>query len=238
MKHAFRNFMIAIITICGTWYIIQSAGQGLNLKSIIGEGSKLYLSEKDKSSDANNINIDKELVLVNSEHGLDKYYKPESLTIPNISFASGVSREEKHVAGIIEKPLEELVDAAKKDGIILFGNSGYRSYKSQENTYSNRVKSQGERLADAYVAKPGFSEHQTGLCIDITNQDRNLIKGTKEANWLAENCYKFGFIIRYPYGKKSITGIEYEPWHIRYVGKNAAKYIYNNEITLEEYLGK
>ena len=165
--------------------------------------SKLYLSEKDKSSGANNINIDKELVLVNREHGLDKYYKPESLTIPDISFASGVSQEEKHVAGIIERPLEELVDAAKKDGVILFGNSGYRSYKSQENTYSNRVKSQGEKLADAYVAKPGFSEHQTGLCIDITNQDRNLIKGTKEANWLAENCYKFGFIIRYPYGKKS-----------------------------------
>jgi len=230
--------MIAIITICGAWYIIQYSGFGLSLKSIRSAESKLYLSEKDKTADANNINIDKELVLVNSEHGLDKYYKPESLTIPDISFASGVSQEEKHVAGIIERPLEELVDAAKKDGVILFGNSGYRSYKSQENTYSNRVKSQGEKLADAYVAKPGFSEHQTGLCIDITNQDRNLIKGTKEANWLSENCYKFGFIIRYPYGKKSITGIEYEPWHIRYVGKNAAKYIHDNEITLEEYLRK
>ncbi|MVX66254.1 D-alanyl-D-alanine carboxypeptidase family protein [Clostridium chromiireducens] len=238
MRNRFGKFLIVIITICGTWYIIQCAGLGLNLKSIISEGSKIYLSENDKSSDANNINIDKELVLVNSEHGLDKYYKPESLTIPDISFASGVSQEEKHVAGIIERPLEELVDAAKKDGVILFGNSGYRSYKSQENTYSNRVKSQGEKLADAYVAKPGFSEHQTGLCIDITNQNKNLIKGTKEANWLAENCYKFGFIIRYHYGKKSITGIEYEPWHIRYVGKNAAKYIYDNEITLEEYLGK
>ncbi|OPJ65391.1 M15 family metallopeptidase [Clostridium chromiireducens] len=238
MKNGFRNFLIVIITICGTWYIIQYAGLGLNLKGIRSAGSKLYLSEKDKSSDADNINIDKELVLVNSEHGLGKYYKPESLTIPDISFANGVSQEEKHVAGIIERPLEELVDAAKRDGVILFGNSGYRSYKSQENTYSNRVKSQGEKLADAYVAKPGFSEHQTGLCIDITNQDKNIIKGTKEANWLAENCYKFGFIIRYPYGKKSITGIEYEPWHIRYVGKNAAKYIHDNEITLEEYLGK
>jgi len=238
MKNGFRNFMIAIITICGAWYIIQCTELGLSLKSIIGGESKLYLSEKDKSSDANNINIDKELVLVNSERGLDKYYKPESLTIPDISFASGVSQEEKHVSGIIERPLEELVDAAKKDGVILFGNSGYRSYKSQENTYSNRVKSQGEKLADAYVAKPGFSEHQTGLCIDITNRDRNLIKGTKEAEWLSENCYKFGFIIRYPYGKKSITGIEYEPWHIRSVGKNAAKYIHDNEITLEEYLGK
>ncbi|MDY3207118.1 M15 family metallopeptidase, partial [Clostridium baratii] len=82
------------------------------------------------------------------------------------------------------------------------------------------------------------SEHQTGLCIDITNRDKYFVKGTKEADWLAENCYKFGFIIRYPYGKKNVTGIEYEPWHVRYVGKKAAKDIYEKGITLEEYLGK
>lgn len=169
---------------------------------------------------------------------MDKEYKPENSTIPNIPFTANSSNEEKHVAGIIAKPLEELVNTAKKEGITLLGNSAYRSYKSQKNTYNNRVKTAGKESADAYVAEPGFSEHQTGMCIDITNEDKYFLKGTKEADWLAENCYRFGFIIRYPYGKRNITGIEYEPWHIRYVGKKAAKYIYDNKITLEEYLRK
>ena len=118
------------------------------------------------------------------------------------------------------------------------GNSAYRSYESQKNVYNNRVKNQGKESADAYVAKPGFSEHQTGLCIDITNKDRYFVEGTEEVEWLKENCSKFGFIIRYPKDKKDVTGIEYEPWHIRYVGKDVAKYISDNGITLEEYLEK
>ncbi|AKA69397.1 M15 family metallopeptidase [Clostridium scatologenes] len=238
MKNRFKNILVLIIIACGFWYIIQY--EGLRLKGIDFslKGNKLELNQKDKLVNKNNINANTALVLVNSEYGLDKNYEPKDLTIPSISFASGVNEEERHVAGIIIKPLEELVSTAKAEGIILIGNSGYRSYKSQKNTYSSRVKSEGEKLADAYVAKPGFSEHQTGLCIDITNKDRYFVKGTKEADWLAKNCYRFGFIIRYPYGKKNITGIEYEPWHIRYVGKEAAKYIYDNKITLEEYLEK
>ena len=218
---------------------------GIELSGINIEKSQTYLNKKysflneeDKAANGNNVNVSTELTLVNAEYGLDKDYEPKKLTIPNISFATGVSREEKHVAGIIVKPLEDLFNAAEREGVILLGNSGYRSYKSQKSTYSGRVVSEGKKLADGYVAKPGFSEHQTGLCIDITNEAKYFVKGTKEADWLAENCYKFGFIIRYPYGKKSITGIEYEPWHIRYVGKKAAKYIHDNGITLEEYLGK
>lgn len=188
--------------------------------------------------EVNTANGSEKILLVNEKHGLSGNYVPEGLSIPNIPFSNGSDDEEKHVAGTVVKPLEELVNAAKKDGIILLGNSGYRSYKSQEDIYENRVISQGKKLADAYVAKPGFSEHQTGLCIDITNKNGYFAKGTKEADWLAKNCYRFGFIIRYPYGKKSVTGIEYEPWHIRYVGKEAAKYIHDNGITLEEYLQK
>ncbi|AWI04488.1 M15 family metallopeptidase [Clostridium drakei] len=238
MKNRFKNILVLIIIACGFWYIIQY--EGLRLKGIDFnlKGNKFELNQKDKLVNKNNINASTGLILVNSEYGLDKNYEPKDLTIPSISFASGVNEEERHAAGIIIKPLEELVNTAKAEGIILIGNSGYRSYKSQKNTYSSRVKSEGEKLADAYVAKPGFSEHQTGLCIDITNKDRYFVKGTKEADWLAKNCYRFGFIIRYPYGKKNITGIEYEPWHIRYVGKEAAKYIYDNKITLEEYLEK
>ena len=103
--------------------------------------------------------------------------------------------------------------------------------------YNNRVNAVGRKKAEDYVAKPGFSEHQTGLCIDVTNRDKYFVKGTEEADWIANNCYKYGFIIRYPEGKENITGISYEPWHIRYVGKEIAKQIHNKGITLEEYLG-
>lgn len=219
MKNGFKKTILIIIICCTFCYIKGCAN--LNNKDIQTSGS-----------------VSPELLLVNEKHGLGKDYEPPNLTIPNIEFAGGVSLEEKHIAGVIAKPLEELVNTAKNEGIVLLGNSGYRSYKSQRETFDNRVKGEGKKLAAAYVAKPGFSEHQTGLCIDVTNKDRYFVNGTKEANWLAKNCYKFGFIIRYPAGKKSITGIEYEPWHIRYVGKNAAKYIYDNKITLEEYLDK
>lgn len=198
MKNRFKNILVLIIIACGFWYIIQYKCLELKGISFKIKGNTFELNQKDKLVNKNNINASTELVLVNSEYGLNKNYEPKELTIPSISFANGVNEEEKHVAGIIIKPLEELVNTAKVEGIILIGNSGYRSYKSQRNTYSNRVKSQGEKLADAYVAKPGFSEHQTGLCIDITNKDRYFVKGTKEADWLAKNCYRFGFIIRYP----------------------------------------
>ncbi|MGO5066071.1 D-alanyl-D-alanine carboxypeptidase family protein [Clostridium sporogenes] len=238
MKKGFKKSLlfIIIIIICGFWYMLNSTVLNLENSSVIGINASL--AYKDKLVKENGVNISPERLLVNREHGLNKNYIPEGLSIPNIPFSDKSEDEEKHVAGIIVKPLEELVNRAKEEGIILFGNSAYRSYKSQKNIYKNRVRSQGKELADAYVAKPGFSEHQTGLCVDITNKDRYFVEGTKEADWLAKNCYRFGFIIRYPKKKKSITNIEYEPWHIRYVGKEAAKYIYDNKITLEEYLGK
>ncbi|HDK7175393.1 TPA: M15 family metallopeptidase [Clostridium botulinum] len=238
MKKGFKKSLlfIIIIIICGFCYMLKDTVLELENSSVIGINSSL--ADKDKLVKKNGVNVIPERLLVNRENGLNKDYIPEGLSIPNISFSDNLEDEEKHVAGIIVKPLEELINTAKEEGIILLGNSGYRSYRSQKNTYKNRVKSQGKKLADAYVAKPGFSEHQTGLCIDITNKDRYFVEGTKEADWLGKNCYRFGFIIRYPKGKKSITNIEYEPWHIRYVGKEAAKYIYDNKITLEEYLGK
>ncbi|GAA0075997.1 M15 family metallopeptidase [Clostridium sp. CTA-5] len=236
MKKVLKNSILVIIIICGFYCMLKYTVLKLEDSSVAG--ININLNEKNKSIKESNVNIKPDKLLVNKENGLNSNYIPENLSIPNIPFSDSSDYEEKHIAGIIVNPLENLVNTAKKEGIILFGNSGYRSYESQKNVYKNRVRSQGKALADAYVAKPGFSEHQTGLCIDITNKDRYFIEGTKEADWLAKNCYKFGFIIRYPKEKKNITNIEYEPWHIRYVGKEAAKYIYNNKITLEEYLSK
>lgn len=236
MKSGFKKILGVVMIICVFWYMIDYID--VKLEGINSKESNVDVNDKDKLVQGKNIDVSTGLVLVNRKYGLNKDYRPEALNIPNIPFADGTDNEEKHVAGVIIKPLETLVNTAKEEGIILLGNSAYRSYKSQKNTYSNRVKLEGRELADAYVAKPGFSEHQTGLCMDITNEDRYFMKGTKEADWLGENAYRFGFIIRYPEGKKSITDIEYEPWHIRYVGEKAAKYIYDNGITLEEYLGK
>ena len=186
MKSGFKKILGVVMIICVFWYMIDYID--VKLEGINSKESKVDLNDKDKLVQGNNIDVSTELVLVNREYGLSKDYKPEALTIPNIPFADGAEHEEKHVAGIIIKPIEELVNTAKEEGIILLGNSAYRSYKSQKDIYSDRVKSEGKELADAYVAKPGFSEHQTGLCIDITNEDRYFMKGTKEADWLGENC--------------------------------------------------
>lgn len=236
MKKILKRFLICILIVFGALYL--SKNDILSIKDLIFNENKTNSNEKYDLVNGNNINTNDYLILVNNNNGLSKSYKPRNLTIPNIKFTYLVNNEERYVSEVIIKPLENLVNEAKNEGIILLGNSGYRSYNSQKNLFNSRVKSQGLENAESYVAKAGFSEHQTGLCIDITNENEFLIQGTKEGDWLENNCYRFGFIIRYPLGKEDITGIEYEPWHIRYVGEEAAKYIYENNITLEEYLEK
>lgn len=218
MKQVIKGISIIMLIICGFLYFVKNN----NLDSI---------ENKKVNSYAN-----KDIILVNEDYGIGNY-KPEQLTTPNIEFTEDSDREEKQVAYEIVKPLENMINDAKKEDIELIGNSAYRSYKSQKEVYNNRIKAVGRKKAEEYVAKPGFSEHQTGLCIDITNRDKYFVKGTEEADWIAKNCYKYGFIIRYPEGKEKITGISYEPWHVRYVGKEVAKEIYYKGITLEEYLG-
>lgn len=123
-------------------------------------------------------------------------------------------------------------------GINLWIQSGYRPYKLQEKLYNNYVSRDGKSEADRYSARPGYSEHQTGLCFDINNPSRSF-NGTTEAKWINDNAYRFGYILRYPKGKENETGYMYESWHVRYVGKELAETLYNNGdwITLEDYLG-
>ena len=134
-----------------------------------------------------------------------------------------------------------MFEAAKKDGIILLGASGYRSYSVQENLYTSRVINDGQEEADRYTAKPGQSEHQTGLALDILSEDYqdmdDNFDSTEAYAWLKENCYKYGFILRYPQGKEDITGFLYEPWHYRYIGNNeVAKDIMDRNLTFEQYI--
>ncbi len=137
----------------------------------------------------------------------------------------------------------EMFAAAKEAGYTMWNQSGFRSYEKQKSLYNNYVNRSGKAAADTYSARPGHSEHQTGLAFDVCATNRPCINSnfdsTAEAAWLSENAYKYGFILRYPSGKSGITGYKYESWHFRYVGVDLATKLYNggNWITLEEYFG-
>ena len=129
-----------------------------------------------------------------------------------------------------------LKEAASNNGFDIELISGFRSYETQTGLYNNYVATYGQAEADTFSARPGTSEHQTGLAMDVGWIDDSY-GDTPSGIWLANNCYKYGFIIRYPKGKESITGYKYEPWHIRYLGVDIAKEVYESGLCLEEYLG-
>lgn len=126
--------------------------------------------------------------------------------------------------------------AAAQDGINLWIVSGYRSYQYQVSLYQRYVKQHGQKEADTFSARPGYSEHQTGYVVDV-NSTKDSFANTKEAAWLAEHAHLYGFIIRYPKGKEAITGYQYEPWHLRYLGVSLATVLYEQQLTMEEYFG-
>ncbi|ANB60146.1 D-alanyl-D-alanine carboxypeptidase family protein [Anoxybacillus amylolyticus] len=181
------------------------------------------------------------LALVNKEQSLPAFYKPSDLVVPNVPFSFSETNVEKRYLRLeAARALEQLFAAAKKAGISLVAVSGYRSYDRQKELFDEEVKKNGKEKAIHAVAFPGQSEHQTGLAIDISSQSMkaNLTASfgeTNEGKWVATHAHEYGFIIRYPKGKEAITGYQYEPWHIRYVGQKAAKVIYEKNITLEEY---
>ena len=137
---------------------------------------------------------------------------------------------------ITKDAFQKLSDAAAQEGLDLYIGSDYRDYAYQVKIYNNYCEIYGSEQADSFSARPGYSEHQTGLTIDCNTID-DAFGETAEAAWLAEHCADYGFIIRFPDGKENITGYQYEPWHIRYVGVDTAKEIMSQGLTLEEYLG-
>lgn len=135
-----------------------------------------------------------------------------------------------------EKAFSEMKAAAAKEGLNLWNASGFRSYELQQSLYNRYCNRDGKEAADRYSARPGHSEHQSGLALDL-NEISSSFANTKEGKWVEENCHKYGFILRYPKNKEAQTGYMYEPWHIRYVGTSHAERIYNSGLCLEEYFG-
>ena len=156
------------------------------------------------------------ILLVNKEYSLPKDYDPKV-------------NEEAYSA------LKRMQADASALGLDLSLISGYRSYKKQKELYNSYVKEDGEEKASTYSAKPGHSEHQSGLAFDIGSVDRSF-EDTKEAKWIELNAHLYGFIVRYPKGKTNITGYIYEPWHVRFLGVDIASKVYNSGLCLEEYL--
>jgi len=182
------------------------------------------------------------LVLVNKNYALPSDFEPNDLVVPDVRFPFEEDDPKKQLRKEAAHALEELFSAAENEGHMLFAQSGYRSFDRQEAIFASNVERHGEEQANTYSAKAGESEHQTGLVMDITSEtvDFQLITEfgeTPEGMWVQNNAHKYGFIIRYPQEKESITEYQYEPWHLRYVGKKAAKEIAVNNVTLEEYLG-
>ncbi|WP_282172170.1 M15 family metallopeptidase [Cytobacillus firmus] len=181
------------------------------------------------------------LVLVNKQFSLPDSYEPLELVIPEVAFSFGkLDVEKSYMRQDAAKALETLFAGALKEGAELFAVSGYRSYARQSRVFEAEVKRAGRDKAVQAVAVPGNSEHQTGLSMDISSRSANLelsekFGETNEGKWLAENAHRYGFILRYPKGKETITGYQYEPWHFRYVGSEDAKVIYEKKWTLEEY---
>lgn len=135
-----------------------------------------------------------------------------------------------------EKAFNEMKAAAAKEDLNLWNASGFRSYELQQSLYNRYCDRDGKEAADRYSARPGHSEHQSGLALDL-NEISSSFANTDEGKWVEENCHKYGFILRYPREKEAQTGYMYEPWHIRYVGVSVAERIYNSGLCLEEYFG-
>ena len=180
------------------------------------------------------------LILVNKTNKAPSV--PITLVKPNVQPTQESLSENIYMRPEAAAALEELFEAAAQDGITLYATSGFRSYSTQKAIFERKLNTMSEKQANASVAKPGYSEHQTGLAMDIEGE---TTKGTglteafgesPEGIWAAEHCSEYGFIIRYPKGKTNITGYIYEPWHLRYVGKEAAAEITELGVTFEEYI--
>lgn len=173
------------------------------------------------------------LMLVNS-----RYRIPDDYSVELIRLSNG-----EQVDSRIYPDLQEMFDDARGAGYSLFVRAGYRSEEDQENLMEDKIEAyrqegysqrEAEHEAEKWVAKPGTSEHELGLSVDINAEGQT--DGNRLYQWLAEHSWKYGFILRYPAEKEEITGIDYEPWHFRYVGKQAAKEMYEQDLCLEEYV--
>lgn len=173
-------------------------------------------------------------VLANKHHFLGKNYVPKNLVTVKSEYTIDKDDSTKGRKEAVDAAME-MIQAAKKDGLNLLINSGYRSFDDQKEVRDKYLALYGEDYVKKYVVDPGYSEHQTGLAFDFASGNSKIFKESKEYDWMIKNSYKYGFCYRYLKKKENITGIKTEAWHFRYVGKDVSKVMDEEELSLEEY---
>ncbi|WP_442601554.1 M15 family metallopeptidase [Paenibacillus sp. KN14-4R] len=219
---------------------ITAALHGKSKQTLVTIKASLESSAKLNGNVTVVTNENDRMVVINKQRALPDGYTPPDLVYPNVPFSFKDKIEKRMMRKEAADALERLFAGAAKDNIKLVGISAYRSYATQKVVFANNVKTQGEQKAAQFSARPGQSEHQTGLAIDVSSasakfQIEQSFIDTNEGKWLAQHAHEYGFVIRFLQGKEQITGYAYEPWHIRFVGIDAAKDIFAKGITLEEY---
>lgn len=172
-------------------------------------------------------------LLVNKYHQLEENYVPNGLYPISVRYCYGEN-------SLIEEVYDEFIrlfEDAKEAGLFIVINSSYRDYNEQKSIYDDEMSASSIEYADSYIARPGHSEHQTGLTIDVSDGVAIMeeFEETEEFKWMEKNAHKYGFILRYPKDKEDITGYSYESWHYRYLGKDLATKVYNSNLTYDEY---
>ncbi len=180
-------------------------------------------------------------LLVNRAYTLPADYQPNDLVIPEVRSLHKKAVEPRYLRSVAAEPLAKLFNAVfLATGVELVARSGYRSYETQCRLFGSRARIRGVERANLTTAKPGQSEHQTGLAMDVTSKNvgYQLSTGfgaTKEGRWISDNANHYGFIIRYPAGWEKVTGYDYEPWHLRYLGVELSAELYRTGLTMEAY---
>ncbi|MGL4739769.1 MAG: M15 family metallopeptidase [Sarcina sp.] len=187
-------------------------------------------------------NNDNDLVILcNKDIMLGESYIPTDLVIPKVPLTHDKTAQQSQLRKPAAEALEKMLSDAKKVAGLeeLYLVSGYRSYDYQYNIFHNSMRNRGKEHTEKYMAKPGHSEHQTGLTADISTRGMGFaliesFENTKEGQWLANNAHKYGYILRYPKDRVETTGYAYEPWHFRYVGVEVSTYMFENKLVLED----
>lgn len=245
-KKAVLILAVVLVIVGGIWWRVGHHTKPAASKTLQSSQTKAKASVSDDGFNKKQYSLtdpNSLWIIVNKQHPLSPLsYAPTDLRYPNVPLrVAGLP--EMQMRGAAATALEKMFAGASGAGYKLVVSTAYRSYTYQQTLYSGYVSSQGQAAADQESARPGYSEHQTGLAVDIRNGDDTCsleacFGTTPEGEWLAANCYKYGFILRYPADKEAVTGYEYEPWHFRYVGVDLAGELHKQHVeTLEEFFG-
>jgi zinc D-Ala-D-Ala carboxypeptidase len=232
------SLLLIVLVIAGLGLWLGLGRSGSSNKGTVATKSSTFDKKRFSLTDPTSL-----WVVANKQHPLQpKTYAPSDLSVPKVPLRVP-GNETMQLRAASAEALQTMFTAAKTSSINLMLSSGYRSYEYQVSLYNGYVQSQGQAAADIQSARPGYSEHQTGLAADVEPVSKKCeldvcFKDTPEGVWVAANAYKYGFIIRYPADKTAVTGYEFEPWHIRYIGVALAGEMHAAHVaTLEEFFG-